>query len=148
MKKIQVIQLSPAHRETAKKVFKMMAEVFGEEITALSDQYVDRLLEREGFWALAALVGDDVVGGITAHTLPMTRAEQSELFVYDIAVAPGRQRQGIGRRLVRELRELAAKAGIRDVFVLADHEDTDALDFYRALDGVPSPVTLFLFSSQ
>jgi aminoglycoside 3-N-acetyltransferase I len=125
----------------------MMAEVFDEQGTPLGDDYVDGLLGSDGFWALAAIVADDVVGGITAHTLPMTRAELSELFVYDIAVAPPHQRHGIGRRLVTELRELAATVGIQDVFVLADCDDTHALDFYRSLRGTKSSVVLFSFPS-
>jgi aminoglycoside 3-N-acetyltransferase I len=148
MPEIQIIQLGQAHREIAKKLFAMMAEVFGEERSPLGDPYLDRLLVSHGFWVVAALIGDEVVGGITAHTLPMTRAETSELFVYDIAVAPAHQRQGIGRRLVSELRQLAARAGIEDTFVLADDEDEHALDFYRALRGAPSSVTLFSFSPQ
>jgi len=32
------------------------------------------------------------------------------------------------------------------VFVPADNEDDDALDFYRALGGTPSSVTFFSFS--
>jgi aminoglycoside 3-N-acetyltransferase I len=147
MTEIQIMKLVPAHREIARNLFTLVAEVFGEEATPLGDGYLDRLLGSDGFWALAALVGDEVVGGITAHTLPMTRAELSELFVYDIAVAPSHQRRGIGRRLVTELRELATHAGIQDVFVLADDEDTHALDFYRTLRAVPSSVTLFSFPS-
>ena len=87
----------------------------------------------------------DVVGGLTAHTLPLTSGEQSEVFIYDIAVAPAHQRKGIGRGLVEELRRLAASAGVGEVFVAADNDDAHALDFYRALGGTPAPVTIFTF---
>ena len=36
----------------------MMAEVFEEEYERLGDGYVDRLLDRPDFWAIAAFVGD------------------------------------------------------------------------------------------
>lgn len=124
-----------------------MAEVFDEERNSLSDRYLDRLLARPDFWAFAALLGDDVVGGITAHALPMTRTESSEMFIYDIAVHALYQRRGVGRALVEALRAEAASVGIRDAFVPADNDDTDALDFYRGLGGAPSAVTLFTFSS-
>lgn len=126
----------------------MMADVFSEECEQLTDGYLDRLLSREDFWAIAAFVGDDIVGGITAHTLPMTRTESSEIFIYDIAVRGDRQRKGVGRHLVTALREAAGEMGIRDVFVPADNDDVHALDFYRALGGVPSPVTFFTFSGH
>jgi len=48
-----------------------------------------------------------IVGGLTAHTWPMTRAEQSEIFIYDIAVRKDQQRKGVGRRLVTALLESA-----------------------------------------
>ncbi len=125
-----------------------MAEVFEAGCEELSDAYLDRLLNRADFWAIAAFVNDDIVGGLTAHTLPMTRTESSEIFIYDIAVRVDHQRSGVGRQLMAALREGVAAVGIHDVFVSADNEDVHALDFYRALGGVPSPVTFFTFSDR
>jgi aminoglycoside 3-N-acetyltransferase I len=49
--------------------------------------------------------------------------------------------------LISTLREAANAAGIADVFVPVDNDDVEALDFYRALGGQPSPVTIYTFSS-
>ena len=144
---IRIRRLASDDQDQARRLFAMMADVFAEEREDLSETYVDALLRRQEFWALAAFAGDDIVGGLTAHTLPMTRAESSELFIYDIAVRADRQRTGVGRRLMTALREAAAAAGIGEVFVPADDDDVHALDFYRALGGVPSRVTFFTFSS-
>ena len=89
-----------------------------------------------------------LVGGVTAHAIPMTTSESSELFVYDIAVRADVQRQGIGRALMTALRAAATAEGIGDMFVPADNEDTHALDFYRGLGGVPTPVTFFTFEGD
>ena len=124
----------------------MMAGTFGEESSQLRDDYLEELLGNEQFWAFAALIADEIVGGVTAHVLPMTRAEVEELLIYDIAVAKPHQRQGIGRRLVFAVQESAARAGIGNVFVPADNEDASALKFYRALGGTPASVTFFSFS--
>jgi aminoglycoside 3-N-acetyltransferase I len=145
---VRIQRLTSADREAAKTLFALMAEVFSEAREPLSDAYVDRLLRRPDFWVIAAFMNDEIVGGVTAHTLPMTRTESSELFIYDIAVRNAHQRQGIGRRLVTALREDAAAAGITDVCVPADNDDVHALDFYRALGGEPSPVTFFVFSGD
>ena len=128
-------------------MFAMMAAVFAEKWEPPSDAYLDRLLNRVDFWAIAAFIGDEIIGGVTGHTLPMTRTESSEIFVYDIAVREDQQRKGVGRRLMMALREMAADFEIQDVFVPADNDDVHALDFYRALGGVPSPVTFFSFSA-
>jgi aminoglycoside 3-N-acetyltransferase I len=69
------------------------------------------------------------------------------MFIYDLAVHPLNQRRGVGRRLVRELRRLAAARGMSVAWVPADNEDEHALEFYRAIGGAASPVTIFTFST-
>jgi aminoglycoside 3-N-acetyltransferase I len=141
-------RLTVADREVARLLFILMGEVFEEAPEPLSDTYLERLLSREDFWVIAAFVGDAIIGGVTAHTLPMTRAESAELFIYDIAVHADHQRRGVGRHLMTALRQAATAARINVLFVLADNEDAHALDFYRVLGGVASPVTAFTFSEE
>lgn len=148
MNEIETRRLTASDRMLARKLFIMMAEVFEEPREPLGDSYLERLLGREDFWVLAAMVGGEVVGGLTAHTLPMSRTESSELFLYDLAVRQDQQRKGVGRKLVAALRTLGAQSGIEDVFVAADNADDHALDFYRALGGVAAPVTMFSFSGE
>ncbi|MBC8164852.1 MAG: GNAT family N-acetyltransferase, partial [Bryobacteraceae bacterium] len=127
------------------ELFVLFADVFEQEYQELTPPYLARLLSRAEFWAVAAMAGDHIVGGITAHCLPMTLSEESELFIYDLAVRAEHQRKGIGRALVARLLDWAAVEGIRTAFVPADNEDTHALDFYRAVGGRESAVTIFLF---
>jgi len=124
----------------------MMAEVFGEKHEPMSDECLAGLLARDQFWALAATLDKEIVGGLTAHTLPMTRSESREVFIYDIAVREDHQRRGVGRLLMSHLARTAGDAGIHELFVPADDEDAHALEFYRALGGVASHVTFFTFS--
>lgn len=126
----------------------MMATVFEEESQAVSDRYLDALLGRPHFWAIAAFAGGEIAGGLTAHTLPTTTSEASEIFVYDVAVGAAYRRRGVGRRLMAALREEAAAEGIPIVFVAADNEDLHALDFYRAIGGKPTLATVFTFGED
>jgi aminoglycoside 3-N-acetyltransferase I len=144
----RIARLVSGDRVAAKHLFSMMADVFGEGHEELSDAYVDGLLGREDLWVLAATLGADVVGGLTAHTLPMTRAETGEIFIYDIAVRADHQRRGVGKLLMLHLAQLATDAGIEDLFVPADDEDAHALEFYRALGGVAAPVSFFTFDGE
>ena len=148
MIEIRAKRLTSSDREEAQRLFTLMAEVFSDDCHPLSGDYLDQLLSREAFWAIAAFAGDDLIGGVTAHTLPMTKTEAAELLIYDIAVRRDHQRKGVGRHLVAALCEQASRFGIQDVFVPADNDDVHALDFYRALGGEPSPVTLFTFSRR
>src|SRR5687767_10374500 len=108
MDTIAIRRLTDVDASVARQLFALMANVFGEEARPLGDAYVDRLLTRNEFWAVGAFIDGDVVGGLTAHALPMTTGESFEMFIYDIAVRADRQRQGIGRRLITGLREMAA----------------------------------------
>jgi len=139
----QVSRLGPSDRERAGELFALMANVFEEERAPLGDAYLQSILANPTFFALAAFHDNTLVGGATAHVLPMTRAAHAELFLYDIATHPDHQRRGVGRALLDSLRRHAHDAGINQIFVLADEEDTHALDFYQALGGVPSRVVLF-----
>jgi aminoglycoside 3-N-acetyltransferase I len=140
-----VSRLVMGQQALAKRVFSTMAEVFGEEHEDLRPEYVARLLEHEGLWILAATLDDEVVGGLTAHTLPMTRSESSEIFIYDVAVRADHRRRGVGRLLMSHLARLASEAGILDLFVPADDDDAHALEFYRSLGGKESRVSFFVF---
>jgi aminoglycoside 3-N-acetyltransferase I len=142
---MKCVRLAPGDSAQARALFGLMADVFEEDRGELSDAYVDALLGRAKFWAIAAFVGDEIVGGITAHTLPMTRSEVSEIFIYDLAVRRDHQRKGVGRQLVTYLRLAAAAIGIRLVFVPAANDDAHALEFYRAIGGSAAPVTVFTF---
>jgi aminoglycoside 3-N-acetyltransferase I len=145
MQDISIRRLAVADEKLAQQTFLIMAQMFNEDSAPLGSPYLKGLLSRGDFWAFAALVGKEVVGGITGFNLPLTRLERRELFIYDLAVKVDWQRKGIGRALFDSLRQAAAAEGIGEGFVLADDEDTHALDFYRALGASASPVTAFSF---
>ena len=138
-------RLSADDGALADATFALIAEVFEDEYESRGDS-LPSLLADDRFWAFAVLDGDEVIGGLTAHVVPMTRDATDELFIYDVAVRAEHQRLGVGRRLLAHLRAQAAQAGITDMFVPADNDDTHALDFYRALGGAASPVTIFTFA--
>jgi aminoglycoside 3-N-acetyltransferase I len=56
-------RLRMTDRADARRLFNLLAEVFEEDCAPLSDRYVDQLLAREDFWALAAFLGEDIIGG-------------------------------------------------------------------------------------
>ena len=142
---VTIRRLGATDSAIAHAMFSMMAEVFEEPCARLSDAYVVNLLAEASFWALAALADDEVVAGITAHVLPMTRTQSREIFIYDIAVRDDRQRRGIGRQLVTHLLDQAAAEGIAVAFVAAENVDEHALAFYRALGGSAVPATFYSF---
>ena len=106
------------------------------------DAYLDALLARDTFVAIAAFAGDEVVGGLAAYVLPKFEQPRSELYVHDLAVAAPHRRRGIASGLIGALQRLAAERGVWVVFVQADHGDDAAIALYTKL-GVREDVLHF-----
>ncbi|SDI81780.1 MULTISPECIES: AAC(3)-I family aminoglycoside N-acetyltransferase [Halomonadaceae] len=133
------------HRLTAQDVPMMHAllttfgEAFDEAETYGSarpdDAYLRRLLGSDTFIALAALSGNDVVGGLTAYELIKFEQARSELYIYDLAVAEAHRRQGIATGLIQKIRQIAFERGAYVVFVQADRGDAAAIALYSKLGG-------------
>jgi aminoglycoside 3-N-acetyltransferase I len=99
-----------------------------------SDAYLQRLLARDSFVALAAIAEDgNVIGGIAAYVLNKFEQTRSEIYIYDLAVAEFARRQGIATALIAALREIARQRGAYVIFVQADPPDAPAIALYTKL---------------
>jgi aminoglycoside 3-N-acetyltransferase I len=108
-----------------------------------SDEYLRRLLARDAFIALAAVVENrEVVGGIAAYVLDKFERERSEIYVYDLAAALSHRRQGIATALIESLRAIARQRGAYVIFVQADTPDAPAIALYSKL-GIREDVLHF-----
>lgn len=130
-------QLGPEDLGLMKAMLAMLGEAFGEVETFSaappSDAYLRRLLGREHFIALAAVIDGEVVGGLAAYGLDKFEQERSEIYIYDLAVAEAHRRTGIATGLIEELRTIARDRGAYVVFVQADHVDPPATALYSKL---------------
>jgi len=114
----------------------MFAQAFAEPDSyrpAPSAEYVGDVLGRQEVVALAAVAGDEVVGGLVAYELPKLEQARSEFYIYDLAVAEAWRRQGIATALIEETRAIARAAGGWAVFVQADYGDEAAIALYTRL---------------
>ena len=118
---------------TARELFLLLQQVFEvERPTMAPDAYLKTLLGNPHFIGLAAIHEKAVVGGLVAYELPMYHEACSEVFIYDIAVAPEFQRRGVGSALLSAIKSYCSENSIADLFVDAHEVDTHALDFYRS----------------
>jgi aminoglycoside 3-N-acetyltransferase I len=121
--------------------FKRLLGVFGEAFEDIetyqgavpSDEYLRRLLARPHFLALAAMDGNEVVGGIAAYELEKFERDRREIYIYDLAVAQTHRRRGIATGLINELRRVGKKRDAYVIFVQADRGDEAAIRLYESL---------------
>jgi len=134
---VGIKQLGPADIALMKALLAMFGVAFGEidtySASPPSDAYLQRLLSRGHFIALAAVRDDEVVGGLAAYELEKFERERSEIYIYDLAVAEGHRRAGIATALIEELRRIGARRGAHMIFVQADHGDPPAIALYSKL---------------
>ena len=120
-----------------RSVLSMFGEAFHEVETYSDAQpstgYLEHLLGRDTFIALAAVEGSQVVGGVAAYVLPKFERERSEIYIYDLAVAETHRRQGIATAMIAELQRIGSSRGAYVIFVQADYGDDPAIAFYTKL---------------
>jgi len=118
---------------------RLFGEVFGDPESYTDRppalEYLRRLLDDPSFFALVAVSGGEVVGGLAAYELRKFERERSEIYIYDLAVQQAQRRRGIATALIEELRRLGAERGAHVIYVQADtgEEDEAAIALYSRL---------------
>ena len=130
-------QISSSDLPILKGLLALFGEAFDERDTyqgaVPSDPYLKTLLDKPHFIALAALHGDEVVGGIAAYQLEKFERARSEIYIYDLAVGEAHRRKGVATALIRTLQQIAKDRGAYVIYVQADPGDDPAVRLYESL---------------
>ena len=130
-------RLRPSDLPLARGLNALFAEAFEDPASYAAappdDDYLARLLGKDHVFALVALDGETVVGGLVAYELEKFEQARSEVYIYDLAVAETHRRRGIATALIRRLGELAKERGAWVMFVQADYVDPPAVALYETL---------------
>jgi aminoglycoside 3-N-acetyltransferase I len=134
---LRIQRLGPDDIAAMRAVNALFAEVFEDPdhyASALpSDAWLSAQLGNPAIIALAACDGDAVVGALTGYVLAKLEQQRSEIYIYDLAVAPTLQRRGIATALIAELQRLAPELGAWVIYVQADYGDEPAIALYTKL---------------
>jgi aminoglycoside 3-N-acetyltransferase I len=132
-----ICALDPDDDALMRATLTMFGKAFNDVPTYNSAQpgaaYLKRLLGSDTFIALAAVKGNEVVGGIAAYVLEKFEQERSEIYIYDLAVGEAHRREGIATALIMAIKKIASARGAYVVFVQADHGDDPAIALYTKL---------------
>jgi len=130
-------QISADDLPIMKSLLAVFGEAFGEPDTyqgaVPSDAYLQALLGKPHFIALAALRGNEVGGGLAAYELEKFEQARSEIYIYDLAVREVDRRRGVATGLIRTLGEIAKERGAYVMYVQADRGDDPAIRLYESL---------------
>ncbi len=146
---LQIKRLHKKDVRIARQLFILLQDVFAAGDKTISEtSYLKALLDNFSFICFAAIYKDEVIGGLTAYELPMYFSACAEIYIYDIAVKPGYQRIGVGKKLLSAINDYATQTGIKTVFVDACESDEHALDFYRSTTAVEERVIQFTYINK
>jgi aminoglycoside 3-N-acetyltransferase I len=130
--------------EQLRQLISVFSCAFESEYT-VADEYLERMLVTRSTIIIGAMKDQKVIGGLVAFEMCPIHGSK-ELYLYDIAVHPNHQKQGIGTKLIELLREEAKAKGVTTIFVEAESEDVGAVAFYRKLGGEEMAVNHFNFN--
>ena len=130
-------RLGPSHIPLLRALNAMFGRAFADPdaygAEPPGDSYLESLLAKEHVVVLAALNGEEVVGGLVAYELDKFERARREVYIYDLAVAEEHRRRGIATALIEHLRGIAAQRGAWVVYVQADYGDDPAIALYEKL---------------
>jgi len=109
--------------------------------------WTDRFL-REPTHHLLVAYREGVPAGFISGVEMIHPDKGTEMFLYELAVAPEWRRQGIAKALIEELVSLAKQTGCYGMWVLTDDDNEAALASYPSAGGKPSPQVMFAWTFQ
>lgn len=144
---VEIRRLTPGEVDQFNELIHLFRDVLETDmVTKARPQHLQRLLASPDFIVFVARSDNQIVGGVTAYVLTQYHLEKPIVYLYDIAVSATCQGQGIGTKLLTQLMQYCRSLGVEELFVQADQEDTQAIDFYRATGGVARQVIHFEYT--
>ena len=102
-----------------------------------------RFLASDDRHLLMAFVGEAPIGFVSGYEL-VHPDKAVEMFLYELSVAEGERRRGVGRALVEALADVARERGCRGMWVLTDEDNDAATATYRRAGASIDEPTLLL----
>ncbi len=95
----------------------------------------DEFLSKETNYLIAAYVDEVFAGFLYAYELDRIEQQRPMMFFYSIDVLNQYRRQGIGKRLIEELKHICAERNVSKMYVLTDEANVAAMRLYQSTGG-------------
>jgi ribosomal protein S18 acetylase RimI-like enzyme len=140
------VSKSESDQETVIRLrLEVLTQPYVKQFAGVDDWLLPRYREmpRDGF-CVGAFHGEKLVGLALGEPQLWNRT----LWVWEMAVTAGYQRQGIGRQLLDELAERARAAGLRTLTCETQSTNLPAIRFYRRVGFLLEGVDLSYYTNQ
>lgn len=129
---IKTRKLNPTDINDFLDLITVFKEVFEwKDIILPGTKHQQGLLNNSNFLVFVATADKKIVGGLTVYVLDKYDTEKPSAYIYDLAVVTNLQRKGIGKLLIKAVNDYCRKNGFHEVFVQAETDDIQAVNFYR-----------------
>ncbi|MBD2100413.1 GNAT family N-acetyltransferase [Leptolyngbya sp. FACHB-261] len=95
---------------------------------------------------VVALATDRVIGFVSAVHYVHPDKPHPELWINEVGVAETYRRQGLGKRLLQSMFDVARELGCAEAWVLTDRENTAAMNLYSAVANAEAPSDHVMFT--
>lgn len=97
----------------------------------VSVEYLERFLSNPINYLIVAEANDEAVGFLLAYALERLKEDSHKMFIYEIEVAEGYRRKGIGTALISYVRSVVKREKMISAFVFTNHSNEAAVEFYK-----------------
>lgn len=104
-----------------------------------SAAYLSQFLSRSENVLIVALDADMPVGYLVAYLLDRVDRDQQMMFFYEIGVAESHRRQGIGKRMIAELKAICRSTNVLKMWVPTGRSNLAATRLYASTGALPLP---------
>ena len=115
-----------------RNLIEIFKEVFENNGPIPDNDHLGKLLSNPDFMAFIVRLNGKVIGGLTIYVLHGYYSTRPVAYIYDVAIAPHFQGQGLGKALMAEVCRFCTQNGFEEAYVEAESEDIDAVGFYRS----------------
>ncbi len=117
---------------------------------SLNIQRVQEFLADSRHHLAVAIDKNQVVGFVSAVHYLHPDKPHPELWINEVSVAETHRRQGLGKRLMNAVFDVARELGCAEAWVLTERENTAAMNLYSAVGNglAPSDCVMFTFSLE
>jgi ribosomal protein S18 acetylase RimI-like enzyme len=129
---IEVKRLKPKDAELAQRTINALKPSRERDHKNVTADYMQNFLEEHKNILILALEDHSPVGFALAYLLDRVDRNQAMILFYEITVSDNHRGQGLGKRMVNELKRIGHDLNVTKIWVLTNKSNTAAVSLYES----------------